>query len=96
MISQERLGRLLSTGTETQIPMYRKGELFLNEQALYGSPSSKAASPGMKGSCLVSQVLQKMVTKSEAHQRRRVRVLCYETNGLHATTLNSTHTPSMP
>ena len=84
MISQKRLGRLLSTGTE----------IFLNEQAQYGSPNSKAASPGMmKRSCLVSQ---KMVTKRVAHQRCRVRVLCYETNGLHATTLNSTHTPSMP
>jgi hypothetical protein len=79
------------------MPMYRNGELFLNEQAQYGPPNSKAASLGMmKGSWLVSQVLQKMVTKREAYQRCRFRVLCYETNGLHATILNSTHTPSMP
>jgi hypothetical protein len=38
----------------------------------------------MKESHLVSQVLEKMITKLD-----KVRVLCHETNGSHTTVLNS-------
>jgi hypothetical protein len=67
-------------------PKYLGTEIrsFFKTSAAWFTKAESCVPGMMKGSHLVSQVLEKMITK-----RDKVRVLCYETNGLHTTVLNS-------
>ena len=85
MTSQERLGRLLFTGTEiSNIYVQKRGAFSERRSAVWFAKLESCVSrdderelPRKPGSGS-----PKMVTERKAHQRCRVRVLCYETNGL--------------
>jgi hypothetical protein len=50
----------------------------------------------LRGSCLVSKILEKMVAHGVVRHGCKIKVICYEINGLHAAALKPAQAPPMP